>query len=210
VASVLAQLRGGAAAGPVDPGGHALLPVLRELVVEDRQGDVGQQRGEDAALRGAGLGVPGDPVLGQDPRSQGNALTSATTRLSAMRARTRASSAVCEIRALRVPGRHPTKLVPVVAGAGTRRRPLTRRWRRGESTRAGGQPWPAAGLAERARRDGPGSERQAQNGHSRIPIDQGVYRWNSVGYARSCICQAEREDRMVDPKLHVEGASRRS
>ena len=43
---------------PKRPGGHVTLPGLGEVLVEDRQGDVGQQRREDAALRGAHLGVP--------------------------------------------------------------------------------------------------------------------------------------------------------
>ncbi len=36
------------------------------MLVENRQGDVGQQRRQDAALGGAGVGVPVDAVLGED------------------------------------------------------------------------------------------------------------------------------------------------
>ena len=35
--------------GPVDPAGHVRLPGLGEVLVEDGQGDVGQQRGEHAS-----------------------------------------------------------------------------------------------------------------------------------------------------------------
>ena len=34
----------GAAGGPLGSGGHVALPGLGEMIVEDRQGDVGQQR----------------------------------------------------------------------------------------------------------------------------------------------------------------------
>ena len=41
-----------------------------EVIVEDGQGDVGQQRGEDPTLRGAGDRVRFGPVLGEDPGLQ--------------------------------------------------------------------------------------------------------------------------------------------
>ena len=86
----------GAAAWPGDPGGHVALPGLGEMLVEDRQGDVGQQRREDAALGGAGLGVPGTPSSERTPAAR-NAFTNPTTRLSPMRSRTRPMRAVWSI-----------------------------------------------------------------------------------------------------------------
>ena len=40
------------------------------MIVEDRQGDVGQQRREDAALGRAGVGVPLDAILTEDASFQ--------------------------------------------------------------------------------------------------------------------------------------------
>ncbi len=51
---------------PFESGGHVALPGLGEVLVEDRECDVGQQRREDAPLGRAGLGVPRHAVLGED------------------------------------------------------------------------------------------------------------------------------------------------
>nr|WP_238695431.1 hypothetical protein [Ornithinimicrobium flavum] len=43
------------AALPLDLGAHLLLPRGDEVIIQRGQGDVGQQRGQDPALRGAGV-----------------------------------------------------------------------------------------------------------------------------------------------------------
>ena len=45
---------------------HLAFPGLSEVIVEHRQRDVGEERRQDAALRGAHFGVPGDAVLSED------------------------------------------------------------------------------------------------------------------------------------------------
>ena len=45
-------------------------PLAREVLVQHRQCDVGQQRREDPALRGAGVRGPVEPGLGKNPRGQ--------------------------------------------------------------------------------------------------------------------------------------------
>lgn len=50
--------------------GSHRLPCLGEVLVQDRQRDVGQQRGEDPALRGAGDRAFEATVLGKDPGVQ--------------------------------------------------------------------------------------------------------------------------------------------
>ena len=59
-----------AAGCPLSPGCHVTLPGFGEMIVEDRQRNVGQQRRQDAALRCAHLGVSGDAVLGEDTGTQ--------------------------------------------------------------------------------------------------------------------------------------------
>src|SRR5680860_915025 len=61
-AKTLATTRAAAHAG-----GHHRLPGLGEMLVERRQGDVRQERREDAALRGAGGGLFLSAELGDDP-----------------------------------------------------------------------------------------------------------------------------------------------
>jgi hypothetical protein len=56
-----------AASGPLDFRSHLLLPLPGEVVVERRQRDVGQQRGEYPALRGAGIGLFPPAVGRHDP-----------------------------------------------------------------------------------------------------------------------------------------------
>jgi hypothetical protein len=43
-----------AALGPLVGRAHRLVPLLGEMIIQDGQGDVGQQRGQDPALRGPG------------------------------------------------------------------------------------------------------------------------------------------------------------
>jgi len=60
--------------------GHARLPLLGEVVIQHGQGDVGQQRGEDPALRSAGdtalprSGGREDPGLEEGLHQRQNAL----------------------------------------------------------------------------------------------------------------------------------------
>ena len=72
--------------------GHRRLPLLGEVIIQRGQGDVGQQRGEDPALRGTGDAGFSGPVVVRTPALR-KALTSARTRLSLIRARTRSINA---------------------------------------------------------------------------------------------------------------------
>ena len=67
------------------------------MLIKDRQGHIGQQRRENPTLWGAGDAVFGGAFyLGEDATFK-NAFTSASTRLSPTRARTRSIRAECEI-----------------------------------------------------------------------------------------------------------------
>ena len=73
--------------------GHRRLPLLGEVIIQHGQGDVGQQRGEDPALRGAGDAAFPVPVAVRTPALRKD-FTNARTRLSAIRARSRSINAV--------------------------------------------------------------------------------------------------------------------
>ena len=68
-------------------------PRRHHVLIEHAQRDVGQQRGQDPALRGAGVGLLSWPVSVMIPALR-NAFTNARTRLSFTLARTRSNKAV--------------------------------------------------------------------------------------------------------------------
>jgi hypothetical protein len=78
-----------AASGASVGGAHlpVVLPRAMQPLIKQRQGDVEDQRGEDPALRGAGVGVFVLAVLGEDARLQ-ECLHQRSTRLSFTLART--------------------------------------------------------------------------------------------------------------------------
>ena len=74
--------------------GHRRLPLPGEVIIQHGQGDVGQQRGEDPALRGAGDAcLPGCRWSVRTPALR-KAFTNARTRLSSIRVRRRSIKAV--------------------------------------------------------------------------------------------------------------------
>lgn len=72
------------------------VPLSDEVLVKDRQGDVGQQRRQDRTLRGPGAGLAQALVLAEDARLEERP-TRARTRLSPTRRRTRSIRAVWSI-----------------------------------------------------------------------------------------------------------------
>src|SRR6266511_4235689 len=65
------ERRATASAIPHPVGGVlVVVPELVEVVVQLGEGDVGQQRRQNATLRGSGVGAPVDAVLAEDPGAQ--------------------------------------------------------------------------------------------------------------------------------------------
>jgi hypothetical protein len=56
--------------GSLHGGAHLLVPLLVEVVVQRRQGDIGEQRGKDPALRGSGQCFFPVSEFGEDPGGQ--------------------------------------------------------------------------------------------------------------------------------------------